>query len=497
MKYDVIIIGSGLGGLQCAYILSKEGYNVCVLEKNNKLGGCLQTFRRNNTLFDTGMHYIGSMDEGQVLNNYFRYFGLSDKLRLKRMDENGYDIIQYNDREYRYAMGYDRFTETMLGYFPKETEAISKYTEKMKEISGSVDLYNMRSASDNQTGYLDHFSIGIDGFINSITSNQELKNVLLGTAPLYAGVRNKTPMYIPLIIHSSYITSAYRFVDGGSQISDLLEEYIVSNGATIMRKAEVTGFLFGSDSTVKAVEINHSEMIEGKYFISNIHPKTLLRIAHSAPFRPAYKNRINGVGDTLGIFTLYLAMKEKAFEYVNSNYYVFKTDNVWQGSSYTEADWPKGYMMHISPGVRDEKYTDSIIVNTYMKWEDVVRWENTCVEKRGDDYKEFKLSKAEKLLDVLEKDFPGLRSKTEAWYTSTPLTYRDYIGSPTGSLYGILKDFNDPLGTMVLPRTTVPNLFMTGQNINIHGVIGVTICSVLSCSELLGTDYLISKMRNA
>ena len=69
MKYDVIIIGSGLGGLQCAYILSKEGYNVCVLEKNNKLGGCLQTFRRNNTLFDTGMHYIGSMDEGQVLNN--------------------------------------------------------------------------------------------------------------------------------------------------------------------------------------------------------------------------------------------------------------------------------------------------------------------------------------------------------------------------------------------------------------------------------------------
>ena len=60
------------------------------------------------------------------------------------MDENGYDIIQYNDKEYRYAMGYDRFTETMLGYFPKETEAICKYTDKMKEISGSVDLYNMR-----------------------------------------------------------------------------------------------------------------------------------------------------------------------------------------------------------------------------------------------------------------------------------------------------------------------------------------------------------------
>lgn len=497
MKFDVIIIGSGLGGLQCAYILSKEGYNVCVLEKNNQLGGCLQTFRRKNTLFDTGMHYIGSMDKGQVLNNYFRYFGLSEKLRLKKMDENGYEIIQYNGREYKYAMGYERFTENMLGYFPKEAEAIRTYTDKMKEISGSVDLYNLRSASHNQTGYLDNFSVGIDGFINSITRNQELKNVLLGTAPLYAGVKNKTPMYIPLIIHSSYNSSAYRFVDGGSQISDLLEADIVLNGGTIMRKAEVTGLQYESDSSVKSVEINHSEMIEGKYFISNIHPKTFLRIAHSAPLRPAYKKRITSIEDTLGIFTLYLAMKENAFEYINSNYYVFKTNSVWKGASYTETDWPRGYMMHISPGIRNEKYTDAIIINTYLKWKDVVRWENTTVEKRGDDYKEFKLRKAEKLLDVLEKDFPGIRGKTESWYTSTPLTYRDYIGSPTGSLYGILKDFNDPLGTMVLPRTTIPNLYLTGQNINIHGVIGVTICSVLTCSELLGTDYLITKMRYA
>jgi phytoene dehydrogenase-like protein len=77
MKYDVVIIGSGLGGLQCAYILSQEGYNVCILEKNKQIGGSLQTFRRDNAVFDTGMHYIGSMDEGQVLNRFFRYFRLN------------------------------------------------------------------------------------------------------------------------------------------------------------------------------------------------------------------------------------------------------------------------------------------------------------------------------------------------------------------------------------------------------------------------------------
>jgi len=201
--------------------------------------------------------------------------------------------------------------------------------------------------------------------------------------------------------------------------------------------------------------------------------------------------------DTFGIFTLYLSMKENLFEYLNNNFYIFKTDNVWEGSDYTKENWPRGYMMHLSPSSKDEKYTDAIIVNTYLKWEDVKSWENTTVEKRGEDYNEFKRQKAEKLFDVLERDFPGIRSKTAAYYTSTPLTYRDYIGTSKGSIYGILKDFNNPLGTMVLPRTSIPNLFHTGQNINIHGVIGVTICSILTCSEMLGTHYLLNKMREA
>jgi all-trans-retinol 13,14-reductase len=493
MKYDVVIIGSGLAGLQCAYILSKEGYKVCLLEKNSQLGGCMQTFTRNNAVFDTGMHYIGSMDEGQILNKYFRYFKLTDKLKLRRMDENGYEIIQYKGKEYRFAMGYDQFSETMLEYFPDEREAIAKYTGKMKEISTSVDLYNMREYTNNKTGYFEYFSVGIDDYLSSITSNQMLKNTLLGLSPLYAGVKEKSSMYMHLIIHASFIESAYRFIDGGSQITDLLSGYCAENGVTIMRKAEATKLIFESGS-LKAVEINHSEKIEGKYFISNIHPKTLLDIAKDSPLRPAYKKRIAGIDDTFGLFTLYLAMKENAFEYVNNNYYIFKMGSVWDGVNYTSKTWPKGYMMHFSPKSENDRYTDAVIVNTYMNWKDVTPWEHTTVEKRGDNYKEFKKQKAEKLLDLVEQDFPGIRSKTQSYYTSTPLTYRDYTGTTKGSMYGILKDYNDPLRTTVLPRTGIPNLYLTGQNINIHGVIGVTISSILTCSELLGSQYLLNKI---
>ena len=103
-KYDIIIIGSGLGGLECGAILSKEGYNVCVLEKNELFGGCFQTYRRKGHLLDTGIHYIGSLDEGQVMNQFFRYVGIMDHLKVRKLDENAFDKIFYKNRVYDYAM---------------------------------------------------------------------------------------------------------------------------------------------------------------------------------------------------------------------------------------------------------------------------------------------------------------------------------------------------------------------------------------------------------
>ena len=112
-KYDIIIIGSGLGGLECGAIFSKEGYNVCVLEKNELFGGCFQTYRRKGHLLDTGIHYIGSLDEGQVMNQFFRYVGIMDHLKVRKLDENAFDKIFYKNRVYDYAMGYERFTNTI------------------------------------------------------------------------------------------------------------------------------------------------------------------------------------------------------------------------------------------------------------------------------------------------------------------------------------------------------------------------------------------------
>ena len=95
-KYDILIVGSGLGGLVCAYILSKKGFKVAVLEKHSQIGGCLQSFKRENVKFDTGMHYIGSMEEGQILHRFWKYLGLTESVPLQRLNIDGYDVISLN-----------------------------------------------------------------------------------------------------------------------------------------------------------------------------------------------------------------------------------------------------------------------------------------------------------------------------------------------------------------------------------------------------------------
>jgi all-trans-retinol 13,14-reductase len=97
----------------------------------------------------------------------------------------------------------------------------------------------------------------------------------------------------------------------------------------------------------------------------------------------------------------------------------------------------------------------------------------------------------------MENQFPGITSCVEACYSSTPLTWRDYTGTKAGSAYGILKDYNRPIESFILPRTKIPNLFLTGQNTNVHGILGVTISAVITCGEIIDIQHLIKKIRSA
>jgi len=497
-KYDVLIIGSGLGGLLCGCILSKEGYNVCVVEKNQQIGGCLQTFKREGCVFDTGIHYIGSMDQDQILYRYFKYFGLVDKLKLQRMDTNGFDTIKFGDdnSSYKLAMGEERFVESLSKDFPKEKKAIKIYMQKLNDVSDSLNLVNLRETSLFGSVQNKYLSLSASEFIKTITQNTKLQNVLSGNNSIYAGDGNKTSLYMHSLIQKFFINSAWRFVDGSDQLAFHLTELIKSNNGTVLTRHEVKKINY-DNGILNTAECTNGELIQADYFISNVHPSVTLDMIDTDKLKKIYRKRIKNLENTISSFSIYAVLKDNSFPYINSNIHFHKKEEVWNATNYTAENWPKAFFF-ITPAIsKSHEYADSLSILTYMKYSEVEKWDNTTIENRGEEYKDFKFKKAEKLLDEAEKIFPNLRNSIKSYYTSSPLTYRDYTATVNGSLYGIVRDYNRPLESYIHPRTKISNLFLTGQNINMHGALGVTIGSVLTCAELIGLNYLIKRINDA
>ena len=135
-------------------------------------------------------------------------------------------------------------------------------------------------------------------------------------------------------------------------------------------------------------------------------------------------------------------------------------------------------------------YAHTGVILSYMQWSDVAQWADTKVGRRGQDYKDFKERKAQRLIASLERHFPGVSSKIKRYYTSTPLTYRDYTGTEHGGMYGCAKDIAMGAACRVPHRTKIPNLLQTGQNINSHGMQGVIVGTIVTCSELLTAEKI-------
>ena len=494
-KYDVVIIGGGLGGLLCGNILSKEGKSVCVIEKNRRIGGCIQSFAKNKTIFNTGLNYTESLGEGEVLNQYFKYFGIMDSLKIKKMDIDSFERISFDGdpNEYPFAQGFDNFVESLSQYFPKERQNLQKYITNLNNICNSFPFYTF----DNSTfKTMDEYSLNTKAydFLVDATPDKKLQQILGGMNSLFAGVKDKTPLYVHALINYSFIKSAWRLTDGSSQLATQIAKVITDNGGVIKTSTKVTAISGGEE--VEFVDTDTNERIYAKQIISNLHPATTLDLVESRFNKKSFSNRVHSLENTIGFFSIYMVLKRNSFPYWNYNHHHFKEVNVWT-ADYDEKLWPEHYMLYTPSISKSETHAEGLIALTYMNYSEVKQWEHTDVENRGNDYLEFKQQKAELLLDFIEKKFPNLRENIECYYTSTPLTYRDYTATPEGTSYGILKNADDPYSTIIPAKSRIKNLYFAGQNLNMHGILGVSISAVLACSELLGFEYLMNKIQKA
>ena len=481
-----IIIGGGIGGLVTGALLAKESYQVTVLEKNAIIGGGLQTFKRNGVSFPTGMHIFGGFQEGGNLRKIFEYLGVMDKISLHPTDENASDVVTMMGEGETYCLpqGKECFIAYLSEKFPAEKENIKKYVERLFELSEEEDLFYLREASADHHSHSDDFLGSVNQLRDRYIADPKLKSLLSYLNPLYGGDPQTTPAYIHALLSTLHINGTFQFVGESQQLAEALAMIIENAGGQVLANEEVVKIEV-ENRIVTGLHTSKGHHYQAENYISDVHPDVLLRIIDPQAFPTAFKSRIQSVPETTSSFKVYIKFKDKAFPYQNHAHFCLSND-----------DWPQNIMFVMPPVPQQGEFAETMVVISPMGFDKVKPWEDTRIGHRGEGYEQWKQEMTNKVFDFMERLYPDFREKVECVFASSPLTIRDYYGNKEGSNYGFQKDSNNLMLSQMSVSTKVKNLFLTGQNVNIHGLCGVALTAIETAEALVGQNVIVQKINN-
>ena len=483
-----VIIGGGIGGLVSGALLAKEGYKVTVLEKNAIIGGGLQTFKRRGVSFPTGMHIFGGFQEGGNLRKLFEYLGVMDKISLRPTDDDASDVVTMMDDglTYKLPRGKEQFITYLSSMFPTEKEQIKAYIDKLFELSEEENLFHLRETPADHTTHSDDFLGSVERLRNQYITEPKLKALLGYLSSLFGGDEQTTPAYIHALLSTLHINGTYQFVGESQQLADALEKVIENAGGQVVANEEVVRIAV-ENRQVLGVFTKNGKCYQAENYISDVHPDVLLRIIDDGAFPTAFKNRVSEIPETVSSFKVFVKFKEGAFPYLNHAHFLHAQQ---------ESAWPCELMFVTPPQEKQGDFAQTMVIISSMEFGQVMRWENTRTGHRGEAYESWKQAMTDKVLVRMKQLYPDFCDKIDFAFAASPLTIRDFYGNKEGSNYGFQKDSRNLILSQMSVTTKVKNLFLTGQNVNIHGLCGVSLTAIETAEALVGRNAIVGKINN-
>lgn len=472
-QHTACIIGGGMSGLITGALLAKNGYKVTVIEKNKIIGGGLQSFRRGDAVFNTGMQAFVGYEKGSIvrgiLNNYLNISSLS----IMPMDENAQEIV-WTDKNHCYKLPKGRiaFERYLSEQFPKEKEGISKLVNCIYEIGASYDYIWGKQISIHPE-IVKYSYITAEQLEQKYIRDERLK-ILFGYIGINVGSSLHTMSALDFgMMCTLYIEGSYRFVGGNILLANVLAEYIEQHNGKVINNAEVRDIVC-EQGKVKYIVTKNELQIDADVFVSSIAPSNILKMTNADIFRKATQRRVQTYENNFTGYAVYLELKDESFPFINSAIFL---------PYHSDESFPQYSYILTPPHEGQSKWAKTMEILTPASNSEFSKWENTYIEKRGEDYVRLKESFAEKIINYISGYYPQLKNSIKHIYTATGLTVRDYYNNPRGAVYG-------QQGLYITVRTKIDNLFMTGQAIQNQGLCGAAVASVLTAETILGRSLI-------
>ncbi|MCC8039424.1 MAG: NAD(P)-binding protein [Bacteroidales bacterium] len=225
----VTVIGAGLGGLMTGALLAKEGCHVTLLEKNPKVGGCLQSYTRFGSTFDTGMHLFGGMADGGNIRRICDYLGITERFTTLDLDaENDVEIfIGAENRLMPVNLRRHGLVNSLSRYFPSHQAELQAYINGVNNIVDGLDLFHLRPSDTALSRFDEDFLLPADQFIAKHVVDPQLQAILSIINTLYAGEKGITPAFLHAVLATIFLNGACRVAGGYSHFAKALSDSII------------------------------------------------------------------------------------------------------------------------------------------------------------------------------------------------------------------------------------------------------------------------------
>jgi phytoene dehydrogenase-like protein len=514
--YDAIVIGSGMGGLAFASIMAKlRKWRVLVLERHFKIGGFTHTFTRpGGWCWDVGLHYVGEMGEGMMGRRLFDF--ITDRGVTWNPLPDVYDVFVYPNLQVKACKGEANFRMALMDAFPNERGNIEQYFRDLKSAIRWFNRYVMAMAAPAPLS-------GMVRAVNRLTAHlplevtrhyferrfrdPQLRAVVTSQWADYGLPPGQSAFATHAVIATHYLNGAWYPAGGAGEIAKATGAVIRAAGGELLPNHEVTRILLEGDCAV-GVEVNVKKGKQGAraqfrapVVVSDAgawNTFTRMLPASALPFRDQLKLPPEG----FEVVELFLGLRRDPREmgFKGENYWIFKSfDHDKMYAQRNELRDGRATMAYLSfPSLKDpraQRHTAEIIAPLSYRSLEAHREEPW--RRRSTDYESAKNRITKALLDLVERHHPGFGDLVEYSELGTPLTFEHFTAAPSGSIYGYPAT-PEKYGTAWLgPRTPVRNLYLTGSDVALLGIMGALMGAVVTASCLLGRFGFLEVIRAA
>src|SRR5512139_2983331 len=277
--YDALVIGSGIGGLTTAALLSELGWRVAVLEQHYTAGGATHSYDRAGYEWDVGVHYIGDMGTKTTVRRMMDFL-TQGNLAWAPMDSH-YDRFFIGDNVYDAVAGREAFRDNLVGHFPREAAAIDRYLELLGEVSRGMRTFTLDRTLPPWAAAVAgpllrsrlprSFSRTTWEVLSELTGDAELIAVLTGQWGDLGLPPKRSSFVIQALIAKHYLHGGYYPVGGAWRIADTILPRIRATGGEVFTYARVEEILLrpGRVRGVRGVRMADGHEIECNRVISD------------------------------------------------------------------------------------------------------------------------------------------------------------------------------------------------------------------------------------